>query len=169
MTTVNLNSAAEYFTNVVKPNSDAFFLAPSTFANALNLATALFHFHEWLFDDFRSKLETEFGMTLSSHGAFWGAVQVTDKRFGYIRDVTNASKHVTIGGPGKPKPSTGMTHIANTYILTTAYGEGGYGVGCYDPAPKVIFEDNGGQIDFDDCASALFDYWEALLAKMLAP
>jgi hypothetical protein len=169
MATANLNSAAEYFTNVVKPNKDAFFSAPSTFANALNLATALFHFHEWLFDDFRSKLETEFGVTLSNHGAFWGAVQATDNRFGYIRDVTNASKHVSIGGPGKPKPSTGMMHIANTSILTTAYGEGAYGAGGYGGAPKVIFEDSGTQIDFDDCASALFNYWEVLLAKMLAP
>jgi hypothetical protein len=62
-----------------------------------------------------------------------------------------------------------MTHIANTYILTTGFGEGAYGVGGYGGAPKVIFEDGGAQIDFDDCASALFNYWEALLAKMEAP
>jgi hypothetical protein len=167
MTTTNLNSAGDYFAHVVKPNKDAFFGAPSTFAKALNLATALYHFHEWLFHGFRSKLEEEFGAKFSSHHDFWWAVQKTDTRFGYIRDVTNASKHVTIGERGKP--STGMTHIANTNIVATGYGGGGYGRGSYGGAPRVIFDDSGAEISFDDCANALFNYWDGLLAKMLAP
>ena len=105
MTTINLSSAVDYFAQVVKPNKDAFFGAPSTFANALNLAIALYHFHEWLFDGFQSKLEAEFGTTFSRPADFWRTVQATDARFGYIRDVTNASKHVSIiGGRGKPLP-----------------------------------------------------------------
>jgi hypothetical protein len=166
MTTTNLSNAADYFAQVVRPNKDAFFGSPSTFANALNLATALYHFHEWLFDGFRSKLEAEFGTTFPSHNDFWRVVQATDTRFGYIRDVTNASKHVSIGRRGKP--STGMTHIANTYIISSGYGAGGYGTGGYGGAPKVIFEDSGSQISFDDCANALFNYWDALLSRLQA-
>jgi hypothetical protein len=99
----NLNEAASYFAHVVKPNKDAFFETSSTFANALNLATALYHFHEWLFYSFRSGLKTKFNATFSSAGKFWSAVEKKDKRFGYIRDVTNASKHVSIGGHGKAR------------------------------------------------------------------
>jgi hypothetical protein len=168
MTPTNLNCAAEYFARVVEPNKKAFFREPSTFANALNLATALYHFHEWLFHDFRSKLEAEFSATISSHGVFWHLVEATDKRFGYIRDVTNASKHVSIGGPGKAKPSTKMKHIANTHIVSIPYGGGGYGSGRHS-GPNVIFDERGTQISFDDCAKELFNYWNALLAKMLAP
>jgi hypothetical protein len=164
----NLSSAADYFDRVVKPNKDAFFGTPSTFANAFNLATALYHFHEWLFHSFRSELEAEFTATFSSPGKFWEAVQARDTRFGYIRDVTNASKHVSIGGPGNPKPSSKMTHIANTHIVSTPYGGGAYGSGRYS-GPNVIFDDGSGtQISFDECANALFNYWDALLAKTLA-
>src|SRR5690606_27306023 len=145
-----------YFTKVLKPNKEAFFGGPSTFASAVNFATALYHFHEWLFHEFKPQLETEFKTTFSSKGAFWQTVQASDARFGYIRDVTNASKHVAIGGPGHPAPSTGMTHIANTHIVSVGYGEGGYGQGRYGGGPNVVFDDAGNQISFDDCAQALF-------------
>jgi hypothetical protein len=59
-----------------------------------------------------------------------------------------------------------MTHIANTHIITSGYGERGYGEGGYGGAADVVFDDGGMQISFDDCATALFDYWEKLLAKI---
>ena len=62
-----------------------------------------------------------------------------------------------------------MTHIANTKIITTSYGTGGYGTGGFGGAPSVTFDDSGAQISFDDCANALFNYWDGLLEKMLAP
>jgi hypothetical protein len=162
----SLADAADYFVRVLKPNKEAFFGAPSTFATAINLATALYHFHEWLFDEFKAKLEAEFSTTFSGKGTFWQAVEASDARFGYVRDVTNASKHVRIGGAGHPAPSTGMTHIANTQIVFTGYGQGGFGQGRFGGGPNVVFDDGGSQISFDDCAQALFIYWESLLTKL---
>lgn len=58
MTTVSqpasqtLKGAKDYFVYVLEPNKESFFGAPSTFATALNLASTLFHFHEWLFEEF---------------------------------------------------------------------------------------------------------------------
>jgi hypothetical protein len=164
-----LTGSADYFAHVLKPNKEAFFGSPSMFATALNLATSLYHFHEWLFDGFKQQLEAEFGETFGTKGAFWQAVEATDTRFGYVRDVTNASKHVKIGGPGVARPSTGMSHIANTHIITIGYGVGGYGSARYGGAPSVVFDDSGSQISFDDCAQALFAYWESLLAKVSSP
>ncbi|MFY9696736.1 MAG: hypothetical protein WAK34_00155 [Rhodoplanes sp.] len=161
-----LTGAEAYFLEVLMPNKRAFFEAPSTFVTALNLATALYHFHEWLFDEFKPQLEAELGMTFASKGAFWQAVQTSDPRFGYIRDLTNASKHVKIGGRGHPPPSTGMTHIANTHIVSTGYGQGGYGSRRYGGGPNVMFDDAGQQISFDDCATALYSYWKSLIEKM---
>lgn len=89
-----------------------------------------------------------------------------NSNFGYVRDVTNASKHVIIGKPGFAPPSTGMTYIANTHIVSTGYGQGGYGQGRYGGGPPVVFEDAGKQISFDDCASQLFAYWKNLLGKL---
>jgi hypothetical protein len=131
MQTETLRGAEDYFIRVLRPNKEAFFGNASNFANTLNLATALYHFHEWLYASFKAQLEGELNTKFSGKGAFWQTVEAIDPRFGYIRDVANASKHVTIGEPGKPKPSTGMRHIANTHIITSGYGERGYGKGSY--------------------------------------
>jgi hypothetical protein len=60
-----------------------FFAGPSTFQNALNLATSLYHFHEWLYIEFCSKLEQEFKAEFRSSGAFWQAVEARNTNFGY--------------------------------------------------------------------------------------
>lgn len=158
-----LAGAEEYFLLVIKPNYDSFFGAPSNFASALNLVVSLFHFHEWLFNGHKSEIEIEFGQTFSSAGAFWKAVEHTNSRFGYIRDVANASKHVAIG---RFPTSTGMTHIANTHIVVTGFGNSAYGVGRYGGGPEVFFEDSGKRVSFDDCANDMFSYWKCLLEKL---
>jgi hypothetical protein len=161
----SLSTSADYFLNVLHPNALTFFRNPSTFASALNLATSLYHFHEWLFQGYKSGLETELRKQFGGAGAFWKEVETVDSDFGYIRDVANASKHVTIGGAGR-RPSTGMGHIANTHIIVTGYGEGPYGAGRYGGGPSVVFDDQGTQISFDSCATKLFDYWKHLLEKL---
>jgi len=140
-TTEALTGAEDYFLKVMKPNYDAFLGASSTFASAFNLATTLFHFHERLFDQYKPQLEQNFNIAFTGKGQFRQAVQGTNANFGYIRDVTNASKHVTIGGSRFARPSTGMTHIANTHIISTGYGQGGYSQGRYGGGPAVIFDD----------------------------
>lgn len=145
---------------------DAFFNAPSTFASAINVATSLFHFHEWLFDEFEADINAHFSTTFSTKGKFWKHVEGTNANFGYIRDVTNASKHVTIGGAGFAPPSTGMTHIANTSIVSVGFGQGAYGQGAYGGGPNVVFNDAGNQISFDDCANQLYVYWKNLLETL---
>jgi hypothetical protein len=63
----SLTCAEDYFLKVVKPNKESFFGAPSTFASAFNLATTLYHFHEWLFDEYKSKLEGELKSLARAH------------------------------------------------------------------------------------------------------
>jgi len=158
-----MTTAEDYFVKVVKPNMDVFFQQPSNFATTVNLATSLFHLHEWLFDGFQQELESLFNSPFNSSGQFWKAVEGTNAKFGYIRDVTNASKHVKIG---KFPTSTGMNHMANTHLISTSYGQGGYGEGPYGGGPDVVFNDSGTQISFDDCAKELFAYWEMLLQQL---
>ncbi|KQW41100.1 MULTISPECIES: hypothetical protein [unclassified Ensifer] len=158
-----LTTPVDYFRDVVIPNKEAFFGRPSTFATALNLATSLFHLHEWLYDACRPELEKHFGHPLHALGDFWKAVEKTNKKFGYIRDVTNASKHVKIG---KFPTSTTMSHMSNTHMIDKGYGQGGYGTGKYGGGPDIVFDDAGSQISFDDCATELFNYWEHLIRQI---
>ncbi|MBE0553633.1 MAG: hypothetical protein IH625_08070 [Rhodobacteraceae bacterium] len=159
-----LSGCEDYFFKVLTPNRKAFFETTSEFSSAINFATSLFHFHEWLFDEFKPNLEQNFNTTFSSKGKFWKAVEATNANFCYIRDVTNASKHVKIGGQGNAPTSTGMSHIANTHIVAIGYGQS-YGQ-AYGGGSKVVFDDAGIQISFDRCAQELFDYWEQLLQTL---
>jgi hypothetical protein len=76
----NLSGAADYFAEVLKPNKDAFFGGPSTFASAFNFASSLYHFHEWLFVSFKGQLEAEFTATFPTARKFWKAVEAKDNR-----------------------------------------------------------------------------------------
>jgi hypothetical protein len=79
-----LTCAEDYFVKVLKPNHETFFGVSSTFASAFNFASPLYHFHEWLFDEFKVKLESEFNTTFSTKGKFWQDVEQKNKKFGYI-------------------------------------------------------------------------------------
>lgn len=160
-----LNSAEDYFLEVLKPNRDRFFQGPSTFVAALNLATSLYHFHEWLWAFHRPDVQKHLGKSIQSSGGLWNIVEQSNPYFGYIRDLTNASKHVMIG-QGQHKTSTGMTHIANTHIITTAFGVGGFGQGSFGGGPNVVFDDGGAKISFDTCAGDLYLFWKNLLEKI---
>ena len=156
-----LASSRAYFVEVLTPNRDAYFDGPVTFAGALNFATSLFHFHEWLFADHRDQLITSYGL-LPSNGkitahTFWSKVQGADKRFGYIRDVANASKHMVL-----TNSSTEVKSIGQTSLQSVGFGMGAFGVGRFS-GPNFAILDGDATISFDECASRMFDYWRRLL------
>jgi hypothetical protein len=144
-----LDTASKYYSEILKPTHDEFFASLATLRSAFTLATYLFHFRDWLHKTNSPQLQSHFGKKLGSVAAFWEEVEKLDSRFGYIRDVANASKHVTL----EQRPSTSMTHVANTFIETS------------DTA-RVKMQDAGSNVDFDDCAKALFEYWTNLSQKI---
>ena len=156
-----LLSAEDYFSNVLNPNKTAFFGHEPSFDRILNLASSLFHFHEWMFNDHQSSLEQHASQKFTSKGPFWQWIESQCPNAAYIRDVANASKHVTIGN-GSHKTSTGMSHIANTHIVSSGFGMGAYGAGRYG-GTNAIMEDSGSQISFDLCAKEVFNFWHSLL------
>jgi hypothetical protein len=112
VTEVVLDTSEKYFTEILKPEVQSFFANPSTFRTAFNVTRSLFHYHDWIYEDRRTALEAHFGKTLSKKGDFWAEVGAVHQAHGFIRDFTNASKHVRL----TLRPSTSMTHIANTAI-----------------------------------------------------
>jgi hypothetical protein len=148
--TLTLDTATKYYSQILEPTHDEFFANPATLRSAFVLASALFHFHEWLFEHHKGALERHFGVTLGSAGTLWGEVENMDSRFGFIRDLANASKHVRL----TKRPSTSMRHIANTTITVTST--------VIDRAAIITLRDGAKDIDFDDCAQALFNYWTTL-------
>jgi hypothetical protein len=156
-----LDSASKYYSEILKPEHDEFFAAPATLRSAFNFARSLFHFHDWLFDGHRAQLEAHFGTPLQSPGTFWAKVEKIDARFGFIRDLANASKHVRL----TKKPSTSMTHVANTSLVVGVFSSTVFDPSVFDTT-RVQMGDGQTEIQFDDCARALFRYWTDLSQKV---
>jgi hypothetical protein len=160
-TVVSLSDPTVFFDEVVKPSFDDFMTTTSSFRTAFNVTTALFHLHEWVWEFKRAEIETEYGQAFTKKGDFWKLIEAQLPRAAYVRDLANASKHVRL----TIKPSTSMTHIANTTIQTIGFGEGPYGVGRYS-APSVIMKDGSNDIYLDDCINDLFIFWSTLIADL---
>ena len=153
-----LDSPRTYYAEVMKPGYDEFFASPSSFRTAFNLASSLFHFHEWLYEYSRTKLEAHFRKTLDSAGAFWATVEATNPRFCFIRDLSNASKHVRL----TRRPSTRVSHVANIHIRIGTFQRGAFDPRVFD-TQGMVMKDGAREISFDACATELFDYWTRLL------
>lgn len=123
----------------------------------------MFSFHEWLFTLKKSELEKHCKTQFSSKGKFWDRVEADEPKAAFVRDIANASKHVTLDN----RRSINMLHVANAVIQTSTYNSGDYGTGRYS-APSVMMQDKSDNVSFDDCATALKDYWEKLV-KALYP
>jgi hypothetical protein len=154
-----------FFEEIITPSYSDFVGSASSFRTAFNVATALFHMHEWLLTYKQPELEAHFSETYGSgkkaKSKFWQRVQADEPKAAYIRDLANASKHVKL----TIMPSTGMTHIANTFIQSSSYGTGGYGIGRYSAA-SVMMQGSTGDVSLDDCVNALYAYWKNLIGLL---
>jgi hypothetical protein len=157
-----LDSAEKYYEEVLKPQQDEFLGASPTFRAGISLASSLFHFHEWLHKYRRLDLERVLGKHLDKPADLWREVEAADKaRFGYVRDVANASKHVSLDR----HPSTPMTHAADVARHGGVYSRGfsrGFDV------TRLTINAGDAQIDFEECTTALFNYWTRLLHRLSA-
>lgn len=158
-----LDNSRKFYDWVLIKQYDDFFKNDTTYQHLINLASSLFHFHEWLFNDFQSVLHTELGANqrLSNPGQFWGAVEATNQKFGFIRDIANASKHVRL----TRNPSTTMSHMANTSIHVATWDSAQWDNAKWD-APSATSKDGANDVLFDTCADELFQYWTNLVDKL---
>ena len=58
-----------------------------------------------------------------------------------------------------------MTHVANTVIQSTGYGQLGYGQGRYGGRNTTI-KDGSTDVLLDDCVQELMNFWEPLVAEL---
>lgn len=157
-----LDTARKYYDWVLTEQYNEFFSNDANFRNLINLASSLFHFHEWLYAEFPNDLHIMLNspQPFNSKGAFWGAVESTNQNFGFIRDIANSSKHVRL-----TKNSTSITHMANTIIQGATWGNAQWGNSKWD-AQYATSKDGPRDVLFDKCAEELFVYWTNLIDNL---
>jgi hypothetical protein len=155
-----LDTSEKYFTDVLQPEVQSYLDNPSSFRSAFNVARSLFHYHDWLYEDRRSDLERDFGKTFPNRGEFWGEVELDHQSHAFIRDFANASKHVRL----TLRPSTSMTHIANTSLTVLRSGNTEINQRLFGGNMKM--KDGDADVSFDFCVNHLFDYWQNLRSRL---
>jgi hypothetical protein len=160
-----LDSARKYNDWVLQKQYEDFFRQPADFQRLINLASSLYHFHEWLFAEFGLSLHVAINYPLAFTGArkFWNEVEKTNSKFGFVRDIANASKHVKL----THDPSTSMSHMANTVIQVAKFDSAQWDQAVWD-VPFATSKDGLDDVLFDTCAKELFEFWTVLI-EQLAP
>jgi hypothetical protein len=155
-----LDTSEKYFTEVLEPEVQSYLELPRSFRSAFNVARSLFHYHEWLYADRRADLERRYGRSFAKKGDFWGEVEAAHNAHAFIRDFANASKHVRL----TIKPSTSMTHIANTSFTVLKSGNDNVDMNVFGGSLKM--KDGNYDVSFDYCATQLFRYWKELRTNL---
>jgi len=105
--------------------------------------------------------ELSLDQSFNTAGEFWRCVEAKNENFGFIRDIANASKHVTL----TRHTSTSMTHMANTSIQTATWDNAKWDNAKWDE-PYAISKDGETDVLFDTCAKELFAYWTQIINKL---
>lgn len=153
---MKISNASEYFEHVVTFNASQYKMQPSSLPAAFNLANCLFSMHEWMWNTYGKAL----GEGLDSAKDFNTYMQAKSDAFKYIRDLSNASKHVSLSSA-----STQATHITDTSSIQSKYGEGVYGVSKYSRG-VVVINDGDNKVDFEAMADKVFLLWGELLDEL---
>jgi hypothetical protein len=160
-----LDSARKYYDWVLQKQYDDFFREPADFQRLINLASSLFHFHEWLYAEYSPILHIAINSPIAFTSArkFWNEVEKTNSKFGFVRDIANASKHVKL----TRDPSRSMSHMANTVIQVAQWDSAQFDQALWD-VPYAASKDGSNDVLFDTCAKELFAFWTSMI-NQLAP
>lgn len=166
-----ISNHKDYWNEFVIPDYDEFFAEIDNLRKAFHCASSLFHMADWLYQSNKAYIDANFtfkdkngtSQKVGDEMTFANAVRDLYPDFELIRGIANAGKHLVIR-PGKHAASP--VSAANTYVTSTAYGTGGYGMGPFGGSPRVMQQGpNNADIEFTDLAKTTKDMWEALCAK----
>lgn len=150
-----ITNSREYLDEVVEPDFAEAQANPASLRNAFHCAASLYHLHEFVFADHGATLgfskAREFDRDLCSKSA----------EFQLIRDIANTAKHMEL-----TRDPQRITHIANTAVQSTGYGEGGYSAGPYGGTKRVRIEVNGANYEeFSQVSASVMNMWWNMFAQ----
>lgn len=146
---MKIESARDYFDFVVLHNLNEYKSKPDFLPVAFNLSNSLFNMCEWMWHTYGRRL----GIDICKRNDYVGYAVKSCPNFGYIRDLANASKHVTLN-----TPSTQMISASDAVSVGSGFGEGGFGIGKFSRG-SVFIGAGGAKVDFENAADEVFEFW----------
>ena len=172
-----LNTAADFWLEIVVPDCSDYFAAETNLRRALHASISLFHMSDWVFHTHEAQVRSAFTYTdskstvrpVSKASEFATALEQQNADFGRIRGIANAAKHLELTDI-RPVPNA-PSHAANTAIQTEFVGAGGYGCAggynqggvAYGASPKVMLAGpNGSDMEFSNILRSVYGMWGTL-------
>ena len=164
-----IGTAREYFDGVVAYNLQQYKAQPTNLPAAFNLANSLFHMYEWLWNGHETQIKNHYSQNFANNADFNSFVQSSCQSFKHIRDLANASKHMSLNN----RASTSAKHITDTEAVSSVWDVDGNwdDNGTWDDRGKwgrgvVVINDGGQNIDFENCADDVHKFWQDLLKQL---
>jgi hypothetical protein len=151
-----ITTAKEYFNEVVGYNLEAYKAKPTSLPAAYNLANTLFSMHEWMWSTYGTAL----GADCQKVKDYKAHVLADCTGFKHMRDLANASKHVSLSSA-----STQATQITDTAAIESNVGEAIIGVSKIERG-VVVINDGGTNVDFENTADEVHAYWNNVLVNL---
>ena len=146
-THMRITNSREYFDEVVEPDFVEANKNAESLRSAFHSASSLYHLHEFVFADHG----LEFGH--KSARDFDKALCAISRDFQLIRDIANTAKHMEL-----TRDPQRITHIANTAVQSTGYGEGAWGAGPYGGTLRVRIQ--VGAVDYEEFSQVALNVME---------
>lgn len=164
-----LNTAADYWREMVIPDCSEYFSNTESLRYALHAATSLFHMSDWVFHTHEAAVRANFTfkdhndavLPVSSAATFATSLEQQLPEFGLIRGIANAAKHLKLDNV-RPVPNA-PRHASNTGVHPPAFDPKVFSSSAFSTRRRVMLEGpNGTYIDFDGILRKVYDMWTSL-------
>lgn len=154
-THLKITNAREYFDEVVEPDFAEAAANSDSLRSAFHCASSLYHLHEFIFSDHKSSLN------FKSAREFDKDLCARSNDFKLVRDIANTAKHMEL-----TRDPQRITHIANTAVQSTGYGEGRYGAGPYGGGKRVRIQVSATDYEeFSQVATNVVAMWRTMFSQ----
>ncbi|MBN9532650.1 MAG: hypothetical protein J0H10_04760 [Alphaproteobacteria bacterium] len=154
-THLKITNAREYFDEIAFPDFGEANANPASLRYAFHCASSLYHLHEFVFAEHKSALNFKKARDFDR--------ELCEKSgdFKLIRDIANTAKHMELD-----RDPQRITHIANTAVQSTSYGEGNYGAGPWGGGQRVrIHVGPNSYEEFSHVATKVMSMWQSMFAE----
>lgn len=164
-----LNTAADYWLEMVVPDCSEYFGNKESLRYALHAAISLFHMSDWAFHTHETTVKTNFTFmdrngtitAVSDPATFATSLEQQFSDFGLIRGIAHAAKHLKLNNV-RPIPNA-PSHAANTAVHGPTFSPDVFAHGLFDTSRKVMLAGaNGADVEFEKILRAVYAMWTSL-------
>lgn len=167
--TFQLNTAADYWLEIVVPDCNEYFANQESLRHALHAAISLFHMSDWVFHTHEAAVRANFtfkdrngsSAPVSKSENFANALEQQCSYFGLIRGIANAAKHLKLTDV-RPVPNA-PRRVSDIGVHPPAFSPKAFSSKVFSTRRRVMLAGvDGSDIEFDSILRDVYEMWTSL-------